>query len=199
MTNYFLFDTETGGLKKESSLLTVFGYKLNEELKIIDEISYSVKAPMGVYVIEAKALEVNRINLVEHDRTATPIDEVKLGFKNSICKWNFGASKEKITPIGHNVRFDVKFMKTHIMPEWDMYFDRRHIDTASIAKFLFLAGVLPNLKNYSLSDIAKSLSIPIADESLHTAKGDVDLTLSVLLKFKELVRIQQQSNKEENT
>jgi len=197
MTNYFLFDTETGGLKKESSLLTVFGYMLNDKLDITSRVSYAIKAPLGVYVVEAKGLEVNRINLVEHDKMATPLAEVKAQFKNTVCKWSFGSS-DKITPIGHNVRFDVKFVKWHLMPDWDNYFDRRHIDTASIAKFLAMAGVLTPQSSYGLSDIGKALGLPIKEEELHTAKGDVDLTLAILRKFKQMVGIQKERI-EENT
>ena len=187
-----MFDTETGGLKKESSLLTVFGYMLNDRLDITSQVSYAIKAPLGVYVVEAKGLEVNRINLVEHDKTATPLVEVKAAFKNTVCKWNFNGGNQKITPIGHNVRFDVKFVKWHLMPDWDNYFDRRHIDTASIAKFLQLSGAFPGLTSFSLSDIALFLGIPIKEEELHTAKGDVDLTLAILRKFKQMVRFQKE-------
>lgn len=189
MSNYFLFDTETGGLKKESSLLTIFGYMLSEELNIMSEISYAIKAENGLYIVEAEGLAVNRIDIVEHDKIAMPINEVKLRFKNDICKWSFGVGKQKITPIGHNVRFDVKFVKNHIMPDWDNYFDRRQIDTAGIAKFLFLTGALPDLVSYKLSDIARSLGIKVNEEELHTSKGDVDLTLAILRKFKQIVRI----------
>jgi len=189
MSNYFLFDTETGGIKKETSLLTIFGYVLSENLSIMREISYAIKAENGLYIVEAEGLAVNRINIVEHDKIATPIADVKLRFKNDICKWNFAGGQEKITPIGHNVRFDVKFVKNHIMPDWDNYFDRRQIDTAGIAKFLFLTGVLPNLVSYKLSDIACSLGIDFNEEDLHTSKGDVDLTLAILRKFKQIVRI----------
>lgn len=155
----------------------------------MSEVSYAIKAENGLYIVEAEGLAVNRINIVEHDKIATPIAEVKLRFKNDICKWNFGSAKQKITPIGHNVRFDVKFVKNHIMPDWDNYFDRRQIDTAGIAKFLFLTGALPNLHSYKLSDIARSLGIEIKEEELHTSKGDVDLTLAILRKFKQIVRI----------
>ena len=189
MTNYFLFDTETGGTKKETSLLTVFGYILNEELTIMDEFSAAIRPEGGLYIVEAEGLGVNKINIIEHDKVATPIFDVKLKFKNFICKWNFNSGVQKITPIGHNVRFDVKFVKNHIMPDWDIYFDRRQIDTAGISKFLCLSGILPSFVSYKLSDVARSIGLTVKEEDLHTAKGDVDLALAVLRKFKQLVRI----------
>lgn len=188
MSNYFLFDTETGGIKKETSLLTIFGYILNEDLNVLSEVSYAIKAENGLYIVEADGLTANHIDIVEHDKIATSIAEVKLRFKNDICKWNFAAGKQKITPIGHNVRFDVKFVKNHIMPDWDNYFDRRQIDTAGIAKFLFLTGLLPTMISYQLSDIARSLEINFKEETLHTSKGDVDLTLAIIRKYKQIVR-----------
>lgn len=162
----------------------------------MSEVSYAIKAENGLYIVEADGLAVNRINIVEHDKVATPIADVKLHFKNDICKWSFGVGKQKITPIGHNVRFDVKFVKNHIMPDWDNYFDRRQIDTAGIAKFLFLTGALPDMASYKLSDVARSLEIDFKEEDLHTSKGDVDLTLAILRKFKQIVHINTERAKE---
>jgi DNA polymerase III alpha subunit (gram-positive type) len=182
---YFLFDTETGGIRKEMSLLTLYGFILDENLKILDTIDLKIKPDDGVYHVNAHGLEMNRISLVEHDRVAKPVSEVKTKFKNYICGWSL---HQKLTPIGHNVRFDVKFVKTHLLEDWDRYFDRRHIDTASIGKFLALSGIVPKLKSYSLSEMASAMMIEVDESRRHEASYDADLTLQVLKSMKVLVK-----------
>jgi DNA polymerase III alpha subunit (gram-positive type) len=182
---YFLFDTETGGIRKEMSLLTLYGHILDDNLNILDTIDLKIKPDDGVYHVNAQGLEINKINIVEHDRIAKPLSEVKTRFKNYICGWSLN---QKLTPIGHNVRFDVKFVKTHLLEDWDRYFDRRHIDTASIGKFLALSGIVPKLKTYSLSEMAQALMINVNEDSRHEAKFDADLTLNVLRNMTQLIK-----------
>lgn len=182
---YFLFDTETGGVRKEMSLLTLYGHILDENLNILDTIDLKIKPDDGVYHLHAQGLEVNRINILEHDKVAKPISEVKTRFKNYICGWSLN---QKLTPIGHNVRFDVKFLKTHLLEDWDRYFDRRHIDTASIGKFLALTGIVPKLNTYSLSEMASAMLIDVDESKRHEASYDADLTLKVLQNMTHLVK-----------
>jgi DNA polymerase III alpha subunit (gram-positive type) len=182
---YFLFDTETGGIRKEMSLLTLYGHILDDNLNILDTIDLKIKPDDGVYHVNAQGLEINRINIVEHDRIAKPLSEVKTRFKNYICGWSLN---QKLTPIGHNVRFDVKFVKTHLLEDWDRYFDRRHIDTASVGKFLALSGIVTKLKTYSLSEMAQALMIEVNEDSRHEARFDADLTLNVLRNMTQLIK-----------
>ena len=182
---YFLFDTETGGIRKEMSLLTLYGHILDDNLNILDTIDLKIKPDDGVYHVNAQGLEINRIYIVEHDRIAKPLSEVKTRFKNYICGWSLN---QKLTPIGHNVRFDVKFVKTHLLEDWDRYFDRRHIDTASVGKFLALSGIVPKLQTYSLSEMAQALMIEVNEDSRHEAKFDADLTLNVLRNMTQLIK-----------
>ena len=79
---YFLFDTETGGVRKEMSLLTLYGHILDENLRILDTIDLKIKPDDGIYHLSAQGLGVNNINILEHDRVAKPVSEVKTRFKN---------------------------------------------------------------------------------------------------------------------
>lgn len=182
---YFLFDTETGGVRKEMSLLTLYGYILDESLNVLDTIDLKIKPDDGIYRLNAAGLEMNRINIVEHDKVAKPVSEVRTLFKNYICGWSLN---QKLTPIGHNVRFDVKFAKTHLLEDWDRYFDRRHIDTASVGKFLALTGFVPKLNTYSLSEMALAMMIDVDESKRHEANYDADLTLKVLQNMTNLVK-----------
>lgn len=182
---YFLFDTETGGIKKDMSLLTLYGFILDENLNILDSIDLKIKPDGGIYNISAQALEINKINLVDHDKVAISLSEAREKFKNFIWRW---ALTQKLTPIGHNIRFDVKFVKTHLLEEWDRYFDRRHLDTASIGKFLSLSGKLPKLNEYSLSELALTLNLSIDNDKRHDAQVDAELTLNLLRNMINLIK-----------
>jgi DNA polymerase III alpha subunit (gram-positive type) len=74
------------------------------------------------------------------------------------------------------------------LEDWDRYFDRRHIDTASVGKFLALSGIVPKLKTYSLSEMAQALMIDVNEDSRHEAKFDADLTLNVLRNMTQLIK-----------
>jgi DNA polymerase III alpha subunit (gram-positive type) len=182
---YFLFDTETGGVRKEMSLLTLYGHILDDSLNILDTIDLKIKPDDGVYHLTAQGLNINRINIMDHDLVAKPVSEVKTRFKNYIVGWTLN---QKLTPIGHNVRFDVKFVKTHLLEDWDRYFDRRHIDTASVGKFLALTGIVPKLNTYSLSEMASAMMIDVDESKRHEAGYDADLTLNVLRSMTNLVK-----------
>lgn len=182
---YFLFDTETGGIRKEMSLLTLYGHILDDNLNILDTIDLKIKPDDGIYHLSAQGLTVNRINIMEHDRVAKPVSEVKNRFKNYIVGWTLN---QKLTPIGHNVRFDVKFVKTHLLEDWDRYFDRRHIDTASVGKFLALTGIVPKLNTYSLAEMAAAMLLDVDESKRHEASYDANLTLNVLRSMTNLVK-----------
>lgn len=182
---YFLFDTETGGFQKEMSLLTLSGFILDENLSILDHIHIKTKPDDGIYKVSARALMVNKIDLCAHEQHAMKLSEAQICFKNFIWKW---ALANKLTPVGHNVRFDVKFAKHHLLNEWDRFFERHHIDTASIGKYLSLSGILPKLNGYSLSELAMATNVKVDLKKMHDAEVDAEITLQLLKKMTELTK-----------
>ena len=65
---YLAFDTETGGLISGVALLTSHFLVLDNDLKVLDELELTTKPNNGHYVIAPEALEVNKINLIEHHK-----------------------------------------------------------------------------------------------------------------------------------
>lgn len=100
-------------------------------------------------------------------------------------------TKERITIVGHNVSFDINFMKEwlsrHNIDKWDEVFTVRFLDTAVIAEFLRNTGALP-LKSLSLDKLAEGLGVEVDKNKLHTALYDVDLTFKCYFKMVDLVR-----------
>lgn len=176
---YFCFDTELGGLKKEYSLLTLYGQILNEELNVLDEIDLKIKPDDGIYRVSAESLKINGINLVEHDKTAIPLSEASEKFKNFICRHSMNLN-QKIIPMGHNISLDIKFAKNYLMnsTEWEKHFSYRKIDSHSIAMFLGISGFLPKYNSYSLKVMAEHFKLDT--NGMHDARKDVEITTRLL-------------------
>lgn len=192
MAKYFVFDTETGGLKTKTSLLSVYGILVDEYFMECDvngsgRIDLKIKPDDGIYNIDIAALKVNSIDLVKHDNEAKPLSRVKTEFKDYICRCVW--SGEKIIAVGHCVDFDISFAEQYLMPpkEWRMYFEKRHIDTASVALFLQQAGLIPKHLSCSLSSLVEHFRIDLKVESMHDAKVDALACLEVLKKMSALV------------
>jgi len=176
---YFCFDTELGGLKKEYSLLTLYGQILDDNFNIIDDIDLKIKPDDGIYHVSAEALKINKINLVDHDMVSIPLSEASEKFKNFICRHSMNL-KEKIIPMGHNVSLDIKFAKNYLMnsSEWEKHFSYRKVDSHSVAMFLGMSGFLPKYDSYSLKTLAEHYNLDTA--GMHDAKKDVEITTNLL-------------------
>lgn len=104
--NIVVFDFETGGLKASKNPITQVGMiMLNEKFKEIQRFESLVR-PYGDLEISPKALEISRLSL-NRLNSAPPQDEVfnmiKLFFKKERGK--------KPLLAGHNVAFDISFLK----------------------------------------------------------------------------------------
>jgi DNA polymerase III alpha subunit (gram-positive type) len=176
---YFCFDTELGGLKKEYSLLTLYGQILNEDLNILDEIDLKIKPDDGIYKVSAEALKINGINLVEHDKNSIPLSEASEKFKNFICRHSMNLN-QKIIPMGHNISLDIKFAKNYLMnsTEWEKHFSYRKVDSHSVAMFLGISGFLPKYNSYSLKVLAEHFKLDT--NGMHDARKDVEITTKLL-------------------
>ena len=70
MTRFLAFDAETGGIGADKALLTLYFIVLNEKFEVLDELDLRIKPNDDIYHVTAEALEINKINLVEHDKVA---------------------------------------------------------------------------------------------------------------------------------
>jgi len=167
-------DTETGGLDaKKHSLLTI-ALAVYEDGKVIADQDHIVKHED--YIITPKALEVNNINLIEHDNIA--IDSKVI--VQEIIKFmddNFGNTKPVIA--GHNIEFDNGFLVKLFDDEnetWSNHASHRKLDTCSLINYLIITGKI-DLKSASLE--ASINYFRIKTEARHTAKDDVRATIKL--------------------
>ncbi|TGE23915.1 3'-5' exonuclease [Hymenobacter aquaticus] len=188
-SNKILFlDTETGGLDPEINSLLSVGFIVWQEGKILDGIEILINDE--VLNVSEYALKINKINIADHRKNAfKSVDAINK--INEFISKHFSKTHH-VTLAGHNVGFDVSFLRKFYEINKISFKDRfshRYIDTSSIIKFLYLSGVLDI--DVSSSDAAfKYYSINV--EGRHSALGDATATA---LLFNNLMREVDKSRK----
>lgn len=176
---FLALDIETGGIGHDKSLLTLYMAVLDKDFKILDELDLKAKPDSGIYSVTAEALGINKINLIKHDKVA--MSECKVGsiIYDFLTK-NNPSGKQKLIPIGHNVKFDILFLQAKVISAgtWDRFVSYRTLDTGVIAQFYKVKGLIPESVSGSLGSLARHFDVP--KEDLHTARGDVITGINVL-------------------
>lgn len=142
---YLFFDTETGGLTPDFSLLTLSAILTDRDFNIVcvhdlDPGLY-LRVKHDNYVTHPKAMEVNGIDLAEHDEHGFTVPEAREAFAAFVKEGRALLGQKKLIPAGHNVPFDVKFLQHYVMPEdeWRDVFTHPALDTCAAAR-LFAAA-----------------------------------------------------------
>jgi DNA polymerase III alpha subunit (gram-positive type) len=191
---YFLFDCETGGTNPKTSLLTLFGLMLDHNLEILDSIDLKIRPDNGLYVVGASGMDVNKINIPEHDKVAINKSMAAKQFYDFCLKHTIGGHKDnRLIPTGHNLAFDIRFIKKNLLAannldgdHWKVFFSYRQLDTATLAQGLILAKKLPEDLECSLGSLARYFNLDYS--GAHNAQFDVELSLKVLKLLLELMK-----------
>jgi len=183
-TLYLGMDTETGGLTKDSCLLTAHFAVCDYQFNIIDELELFTKPNDGQYNVAAQALEVNGIDLINHDKRAQTYSEAGQELRNFLWKYSQNG-KVKLVPVGKNVGFDVIKVTDNLlgMKTWNQFVSYRLYDITGIVLYLKRTGKLPQDAPDSLSGLAQYFGI---EEVWHTAKGDNYAGIAVVKKLESL-------------
>ena len=134
---FLAFDTETTGLDKtKCNILTAHFIILDKNLSVIDSLDLKIKHQ--VYTVYAKALEINKINLVEHTNNTNSlyINDASRKLKQFLIK---NKGKNRYIPLGHNIQFDIDFIKSTNLIDEAFYSENisfNAIDTITIGTFL---------------------------------------------------------------
>jgi DNA polymerase III epsilon subunit-like protein len=190
VTRLLVIDTETGGTDPTTHSILSFAGVVWEDGKAADSLALMIHESPNI-ATDPKALEINRIDLAEvRARGVSPAAAVES--INAFCKHQFGKPDqgEKVVVVGHNVAFDIAFLRrlyglAHA--DYDAVFSHRSIDTASIVRFLNLAGVLP-LQEAGSTAVFEHFGISPDQSSRHSAIGDARATLSLLNHLISVVR-----------
>lgn len=176
-------DCETGGIGDEVSLLTAyFGFYelVNGKFELRDELDLQTKPNDGIYRVTGESLDINKINLVEHDKIAITEREAGRKLYAKLSEWH-SISKDKLIPVGHNVPFDIRKITNTLMNQgtWETFVSYRTMDTCTIAQFYRICGKLPDNLSCSLGHLAGYYKVNVQGNH-HEAKTDVQMTIGVL-------------------
>lgn len=179
MVRYLVVDTETGGIDpKNSSLLTAQFSVYDDKFKLMDELYLEMKHQDEVYLVNPKALSINKIDLVKHNEVALTYQEARAELSQFLYTWS-NHSELKLTVLGHNPNFDLGFITEYLIPksEWEQFVSYRVRDTAGVAGMLQDLGIIPLNVSLSLGSLAKHFNVQ--QLHAHTANDDVKVTVEV--------------------
>lgn len=177
---YILVDTETTGLNEEENQILEIAFLMIKDLKIVDEYEFKIKH--NEYSISEKAMEINNISLIEHEKDA--LEEKEVLEKIIVIIESYKEDKKGLIPIGQNVDFDLKFIKkmfekNGMGDKFKNYFDYKKLDLMQVALLKCLEGKL-ELESQSLDSILKALNIEKREER-HRALVDCNLEYKALI------------------
>jgi len=172
-------DLETGGIDPLTHSILSIGLVVWSDLNIVDSLELCVND--GVLNVTSEALEINKINLETHKKKS-------LSSKQAIEKVLFFIQQhfeanEKITLAGHNVNFDVNFLRYFFKKnnvDFNAYFSHRFIDTSSILYYLYFSG---KLKKKCVSSDEAFQYFRISVSKRHTALDDAKATAELFNKL----------------
>ena len=186
-----ILDTETGGLDPEKhSILQVGAILWELDAPIVGQPVFEQKIIEMPCNVDPEALAVNGIDIARHRQVALTPGEALHGFKRWLDQ-HF--DEEKVVLGGHNIGFDVSFIRRLYRvcygedgaKLYEERFSHRTLDTASIARFLIMAGLVPvqDPKSNSLFE-----HFGVSPERPHDALEDAIATARLLNKLLEVVR-----------
>lgn len=134
-------------------------------------------------MIEDEALKVGGVTR-EQILAYPPMQQVYQEFVAMLGKYvdKFN-KKDKFFLVGYNnAAFDNQFLRGFFLQNGDVYFGSwfwaNSIDVMVLAS-AYLATRRPEMENFKLSTVAKTLGIVVNDDSLHDAIYDIELTKAV--------------------
>ena len=188
---FMAFDTETGSLNPEDAdLLTFYAAIVDEDFKLLEEISLKLKPDNGkLPIAEAKALSVNKIDIKSHleDPETITYSEAKIKIVSMLRKYSKKTGRvNNLRPLGYNVPFDIRWVQHHLIPrqDWENLFHYKHVDVMQNIDFLKDSGWFPQDVG-SLTSVVDYLQIP--KRSAHNAREDTLMTIEVHKKILEIM------------
>ena len=179
-----VIDTETGGLDPARHSILSVGVALLENGKVLDAREWLVAEPEEELAYDQEALRINGINIEAHMKVAEPPRDVLVGIADFIPR-NFRQNRGRAQLAGHNIGFDVGFMRRLArlggLPDYmrDM-FAYKHLDTSVILQYLAARGEL----EYNPGSLGKACEFfGITLDNAHTAKADAVATAELLARM----------------
>lgn len=176
---YISMDLESGGIPEGCSILAAYFKVLDGDMNPLGDLSLKVKPNDGIYVATAEALEVNGINLIEHDKIAITYSEAGQLLRNFLVEQSDNG-KIKLIPLGKNVSGDIKWVNGSILgaKTWNMYASYRIWEVTTLALAAQRLNKLPRDMSISLGSLVEYFDVRVAG-NLHEEEYDTNATIAV--------------------
>ena len=181
MCNRLMFvDTETGGLDPQKHSLLSLGIVIwDSAIGELYSTEYYINSDN--YNVTKTAARINHFNEKDQlEKSLNPIDVVE---KIISLKETYFSDYSSIPLAGHNISFDVQFIKKMFIScgrSYEKVFSHRLVDTYSIIKYLTDCHLIPSGINSSASAF-KYFNISV--NGRHTALGDAKATMQLYSKL----------------
>ena len=190
MAKLLIVDTETGGTDPSAhSLLSV-----GAVVWAMGEVGARIELLVAEdeLTVTPRAMEINRIDLAVHRASGLRPAEAVVALEAFVRETFHDefARGEKVALVGHNISFDVGFLKRLYRlaeADFESTFSHRTLDTASILRFLSLAG-LRTATDAGLTEALAEMGIHVEEDARHSALGDADATALLLTRLIALAR-----------
>ncbi len=176
------FDLETTGVNPGKNGIHQISGQIVIDGVVKESFDFHVQ-PNPKAIIEDEALKVAGVTR-EQVMAYPPMREVYNQFVGMLAKYvNKYDKKDKFFLVGYNnAAFDNQFLRGFFLQNGDNYFGSwfwsNTLDVMVLAT-AFLATRRPDMENFKLSTVAKTLGIEVKDDSLHNAMYDIDLTKAI--------------------
>ena len=176
------FDLETTGTNPGKHGIHQISGQIVIDGVVKESFDFHVQ-PNPKALIEEEALKVGGVTR-EQILAYPPMQQVYQEFVAMLGKYvdKFN-KKDKFFLVGYNnAAFDNQFLRGFFLQNGDVYFGSwfwsNSIDVMVLAS-AYLATRRPDMENFKLSTVAKTLGVNVNDESLHDAMYDIELTKAV--------------------
>jgi DNA polymerase III epsilon subunit-like protein len=172
---FLAFDVETGGFDPQQHSLLTIGLVAADLEKIHGELELKVKHKK--YNVQPRAMEVNGIDLVEHDKEALTPKQV-LSSIHAFLDEHFPRLK-RIETLAHNISFDRGFLEVFCQAngsEGERLGDRLMPRMCTLALGIAMrdSGLIDTRK-VTLRDLGAATGIQVEEDDLHQALADARL------------------------
>jgi len=182
-------DLETTGVDNSVNMITQIAAEYHVDGMVVAKFYEKLKAvPNPQKSISLGALKITEQNLEDTMTEGEEESKAVIGF----IDWLLQLDMKKAHLCGHNVNFDIGFIKTTLkaynITGWDQVVSYRVEDTCSLARTMMKAGMLKE-GSVSLGELANSLGVLIPKgEHLHNAATDVAVTAEVYYRLLNILK-----------
>ncbi len=178
---FILIDIETTGFDCKKHQILEIGVLCIEDGEVIGSLLVPIKHKE--YTISIKAMEANKIDLIEHDKTAYGIGSAIELILEFLKEYEMD---DRFIVVGQNVDFDIRFLEELFLKEFKIkelrkYVGYRKLDIMQLALIKNIEGKL-KIEKQDLDYLLETLEIEIP-ENRHRALADCYLEFEVLKKL----------------